>query len=511
MLSAIICYAGAVIFVLLSIGCLIFQVNISMDAREQVRFQFSSILFFLILTAALFMIAKLAARVAEISSGRLFLLFSVLYIIAGIYLIAGVDASPRGDPAMVLKYAFAFNEGDYSGLTTGKYLNFFPYQLGYLTYERLLIRICSSTRFLFSVNLGLVILINYANYRITDLLTEGNKAVDNFSIILSFLFLPQFFYILWLYGQIPGLCFTELSVLFLFREIKGKGRWNWIFTGIFLALACLVKPNYVIAAIAMSIVCLLEAVLHHKWKLLLLIGFIIAAVYCSDQMLDSYYRSVSKVDFGEGSPMSLNITMGMQDTGNGRLGGWYNGYVFDTYENNHYDSEKSAQTGRQDLAKRLNYMEQHPLYTLGFFTKKVLSTWCEPTFQSIWSGPMEDCGQYTHTFILQSIYTAGVAAELLKLFMHAETWIIYILLPLFMLLRRKNAKQPLTPMELYPVIYFVGGFMYHLISETKSQYVYMYVYSLIPLAATAIPMINSRMPRIRMKMRKKLRICRNSQ
>ena len=41
-------------------------------------------------------------------------------------------------------------------------------------------------------------------------------------------------------------------------------------------------------------------------------------------------------------------------------------------------------------------------------------------------------------------------------------------------------------MQLYPVIFFLGGFFFHLIWETKSQYVYIYIFLLMPIAADGI-------------------------
>ena len=46
---------------------------------------------------------------------------------------------------------------------------------------------------------------------------------------------------------------------------------------------------------------------------------------------------------------------------------------------------------------------------------------------------------------------------------------------------------------LIPIIYLSGGFIFHLIWETKSQYVYPYVYLIIPLAAVGISYVAERL------------------
>ena len=52
-----------------------------------------------------------------------------------------------------------------------------------------------------------------------------------------------------------------------------------------------------------------------------------------------------------------------------------------------------------------------------------------------------------------------------------------------------------APEVLYPLLYLTGGFLFHLISETSSQYVYMYVYTLIPLSAAGIAQLAVRTAR----------------
>lgn len=44
----------------------------------------------------------------------------------------------------------------------------------------------------------------------------------------------------------------------------------------------------------------------------------------------------------------------------------------------------------------------------------------------------------------------------------------------------------MTVFLLIPLIYLTGGFIFHLIWETKSQYVYPYVYLLLPLSALGL-------------------------
>jgi hypothetical protein len=490
-LNNIITVISMAVLGVLAICSLLWQAGVYMNSAEQVHFDRSGILFYVVLAAMSWLLIRAGKYAVKCRLVYLYAIFSVIYILAAVYLLVNMDVIPRGDPAMVLKYADAFNQGDYSGLLPGKYLDIYPYQLGLLTYERLLRLISKDYHFLAAVNLFLVLLINAFCWKITDLVSEHDPKACFYSILLSFLFLPQFFYILWMYGQIPGLCCISAAILFLVRWIKGIGKRNWLYCAVFLALAVLIKPNFMIAAAAVCILLFLCAIRRKQWRPVLIMAFIIFLVCSSQKLLEFSYRQVSGIDFGEGTPTVLVLAEGLQDTGP-RLGGWYNGFEFDTYYKADYDTTKAAEIGKAALYERMTYLMSHPKYAMTFLTKKIVSTWCDPTFDSIWSGALEDCGQYSHTFLLQSIYTAGIAYEVLKLFMHTVTLLQYVLSFLFLYSGFKNRSTKTDPWNLFPALYLTGGFLFHLISETKSQYVYMYVFCLIPAASVMLAELHTK-------------------
>ena len=50
-------------------------------------------------------------------------------------------------------------------------------------------------------------------------------------------------------------------------------------------------------------------------------------------------------------------------------------------------------------------------------------------------------------------------------------------------------KERMLVVYYFPIVYLCGGLLFHLIWETKSQYVWTYVYNLIPLAMCGWVMI----------------------
>ena len=131
------------------------------------------------------------------------------------------------------------------------------------------------------------------------------------------------------------------------------------------------------------------------------------------------------------------------------------------------------------ISDNLQKIAARPFDAASFFAKKTVTTWCEPTLQSVWSGPLEDCGQQTHTSLLASIYNGKKANKALTILSKTFILMLFLLSTVFLVKHRhKNGWQLVF-------IFLIGGILFHLLWETKSQYVYQYVIMLIPFASYA--------------------------
>ena len=498
--------------------CLVFQVYITLNFDERPIYYRNGPLFFLALVVAAAAVFAAGRLLRRLNPQRLFAALAILFAAAGLYLVLHVDASVRGDAGMIFKYVVPFSEGDYTGLTEGRYLRWYPYQLGMLTWEMLLGKISLNPRFFFCVNLLLAEGSNFLQWKLTEHLFPGNRAAANYAILLSFLFAPQFFFILFLYGQIPGLFFLEAGALCaLFaagdpaereteqnsavsrRARAAAGILSCVLTGI----SVLLKPNYMIGTIALAIVCFLRYLRGgqqakrraglHCAALFLCAGLLIVPPVMQ-QGLYTYYRSESGIDFGSGAPMSTVIAMGLMESEGTREDGWYNGFEYDTFEAAGFDEAAADAVGRAKIRELLSEMAKDPVRAAGFFGRKIVSTWCDPLCGSVWAGPLPAADQQTYSAVLQNIYRGGRVYELLENWMNIEILVILAgaLLTALSGLFPNGKREEADPLLLYPALYFLGGFLFHLASETKSQYIYMYLFSLIPLCAGTLGSISGR-------------------
>ena len=63
--------------------------------------------------------------------------------------------------------------------------------------------------------------------------------------------------------------------------------------------------------------------------------------------------------------------------------------------------------------------------------------------------------------------------------MNALNILLYGFAAAFAFVAKPHTKDPAYR---YPYLCFLGAFLFHLVAETKSQYVYMYLFQMIPFA-----------------------------
>lgn len=437
----------------------------------------------------LFFILLLCIRplLEKIKTPYLFAGLTLLYLAAALFLITSYDGIIRADAKHVFNAALAFNQGDYSSLTTvGSYMYRNPHQLGLMTLERLYTAISPSTQFAFVMNIIWSLLSNFLIYRITALL-KRNEIIQKYTILLTFLFLPQLFFVLFIYGTIPGLFFCLLS-LYAFIKLEQNGNLLYLLLGsASISVACLLRNNYIIFAIMLLGIHLLSIFYKWSWKKPLAILLILAGIIFSNKALNQYYENLIGHEIGVGTPKIAYVTMGLRDDPNRQtLGGWYDAYNTKILKRNQYDEKKATAMATQDLKDILLNFSKHPGYALKFFYEKVKSTWTEPTFQSIWTGPQIERQQYMKPAVLRSIYEERSGYRLINFLLLVLLAAIYLLSCLFILHKFFLSDEKLMPFDLYSFIFLLGGGLFHFFWETKSQYVYIYVLLLLPTVAESL-------------------------
>lgn len=477
-LCGALCVLGTAVLGLLGVLNVVFTSDL--DLHEKSTTQAISpfdILSAVLLCAVLFLLLRFGDRIDE---GRLFCVLAGITLIGGLFLLFSADGSLRADAYYVHEATQQILRGDLSSFSPGGYLFRYPHQLGLVLYELPLTLIAPDAHILFFANLSCVIATDLFVLRITQRLWENDRAVARTAVFLSFAFLPQLFFILFAYGLIPG--FTAMCAgLYLLLCFDQGGRWPYLIGGaLLLAAAVLIKKNFAIGAAA-AVIFLLLRLLRQPDKRRAAACLLVPAV-CLLLRPAAYavFTAATGTETGDGMPSILWVAMGT-DPDNRYFGpGWYDGYTEQVYADSGYDTPRAAETGREKLRESLARFRTDPALAADFFGQKLISTWCEPTFQSIWSGPLSWCGQSTHNALARSIYDQGTAYRVLS---HGMKGMLLVLL--LSALGGVIAERRRPERFAVPCLYLIGGVLFHLAWETKSQYVYPYIFLLIPPAASA--------------------------
>ena len=465
--------------------------EVSYNASEKVTIlthTLPSLVMLLLAAAVTVLLGLLAPLTDRLREHWVFLFFSAAYVLMAIYLLLNVDLGIRADAWLTFDSALDIKNGDFATLEPGGYIHRYPNQIGLMFYDSILLRFAENTAVFFLANLAFVLGINLLMRAIAATLFSSHR-VNLIAILLSFLFFPQFFFILFAYGLIPGFFFMMLAFYHAVRFSKRHKIRNAVGAVLGAAAAATLKQNFLIGAIAIGIFLLLEFLREKGLRRLypLIATVCIAAVLLlPTKLITAGYEAKTGASLDEGTPALAWVVMGT-DIDNSYLGpGWYSGYNYSIYTQAGYRTEEAAELAREGLERNVEKIRKDPQRAAEFFLAKTVSQWCEPMFQSVWSGPLADCYQEAHTPLLQSLYTGGEVED------HFETFAKAILLTVLaastvgLIAARRHRGW-----ELF-VMFLIGGLLFHTVWEGKSQYIYPYIFVLIPLAAYGIAVSGGR-------------------
>ncbi len=429
----------------------------------------------------LYSILAIVIRIAlseRVKIWHIILVFSVLYTAFGIYMITLAPSGLRADVWEIFNIAKQFTDTGSIVIPRGSYLYIYPHQLGLLTLFRLLGSLANA-KGLFAANLLCVLLIQVLQIQISTLLFQ-NEQSSKLTAILSYFFLPVLFFILFAYNVLFSLFFALLGTYFLLRFTEKNRHFSAVLSVVFFAISVLLRSNILILLIALCIMLALKALQDKKAIYALMAILIMSFSIVSGQMLRQYYENKAKQDL-PGMPSIAWVNLGIHYGNNGEPG-MYSKRSWNLYETVDFDPEKLNMLVREEISTRLTAFTSKPEEAFTFFLTKIRSTWTDPLFQSIWSGPLSNefaSQKIEKPSLLASIYDDSTLYKLIALAMRALLLSIYVLSALGLWKLLKN--NQLLP-SLYIPLYFLGGFLFHLLWETKSQYVVSHVFMLIPIA-----------------------------
>lgn len=409
-----------------------------------------------------------------------------------------VQAPVKSDQNQVLICAKEFAKNRFWPLEGKGYYYMHPLQLGCVLGMELIIRIIHTSSWIAMqrVNIIFLMAIVYVLMKITKKVYKSDSTNKILNLLLiSCLVIPLFSVVV--YGNIYGLLFALLAVFFLMKYYENRKIRYILLIPFSLSISIILKSNYEIVMIAIIISLILDLINKFNWKTIITIPLILVMFSVSYPLVYKFVEYRSGIEINDGIPMIAYVAMSIQAPVETRNSGWYHDgkNVEMLYPENNFDSKETSQASKEIIKQRLKEFRSSPKTMRDFYVDKIASTWIEPAFQTLWwAEPAEEFNNLEKTKpeyieylsnngVLLDIFHGERQMKLLKYLDVVEITVFAMsLLSVLVSIKNKN----LDYKNITLLLIFVGGFLFHIIWETKCIYVIPYYIMLIPSAADGI-------------------------
>ncbi|MBR4430014.1 MAG: hypothetical protein IKS75_01820 [Clostridiales bacterium] len=420
-------------------------------------------------------------------------IFKVLIFIECLVFVAGVNCMRQNvDQLSVQQAAYSYSWGETETFVPPGYMSIYPNNLG-----------MSVALYLMSLVAGhynnLFIMLIYAvlvPFIYSDLAYIGGrfgltKKSQIMVMTAGLLFLPLQAKTLIIYGDVPGLFFAVKAMRYASDIAYKKPTIRKALAVIaFPAIACVLKNNFIIFAIAITIYLAAELLKQKRTGELYIPLAVIVFSVLLNVMITWIVGAIIGQTLSSGASKWSWIAMGMQEEA-----GMYNGYNAYTYYLSGFDATAQAEAAKSSIAGSLKGFAAEPNYAIGFYTRKVLIQWSDPThcafeFQSRNVYLADDVSPLM--WFLASPAVIGVASSFLKIFqllMFAGSSVTAV----------KAGRGKTGSPALLLLMTFIGGYVFHLIWEAAPFYTLAYMVMLIPTGVAGLISIMKKISRVKFK------------
>lgn len=478
---------GLFIFLVLT-GCSFFRTK-TLLTGELLENNKDPLWLWLLLIAAVFLLAAAVIRWEKYFSKKALhivaLLFAGAGAIFGIVLCGNMRSYSVADQWYVYDAAIRLYNGNFNVLDYWGYYLSCPYQLSLAQLYELVFRLTGNDSYetlqtFQSICGGITF---YMGFHIVRTLTE-RRAAEGLYLVLGICFLPLYIYCLYIYGESLGLC-CAMTTIWCFLKINEAHKSvsaiaGWGALGaVAMALLYQVRAALIIVLIALLLIQIMAALGRKKLLPLLTLLLMFAAAFGLCSITDTLLERRTGVSMKEKIPYCLYIAMGLQDNADIAKGpGSFNGYNWNVYAMTGRDAQASAEIGNDMIRSRLTELIGNPKEGAKFFGRKIINQWNEPTYGCfVMTGIYEDGAEW-----VKSLYRGKGNVFWLR-FLNGYQAVVYLAVFLGFLRLALKARAP----EEYLIgVVLIGEFLFSLIWEAKSRYVYPYAVIMIPFAACSL-------------------------
>lgn len=406
---------------------------------------------------------------------------SVLAVGFGIYWVTTSKTYPQADQGYILQCARNICDGDFTRFQAGEYLAIYPYQLGMVSVLLPFVKLFGENDYLaFQYFTALMLPVVFVSgTKIVRFISNDNARAEFLYIFCAATCFPLYAYTPFVYGDLCSLEIGMLAVWAFLSCLEKFKIYKLIALGLLTGIAVQMRENTLILVIALEIVLLIRLISasRNRWKTAAMGIAVIAGIMFFQSCINLAYYEVKDRE-ADKLPVSTTIVMGLNDD-YGRPG-WHNWYIYNLFFENDMDSERAKQQAWRDFQVYIALYKNNPAYMVDFFARKMNAQWNAPMYQCIVmnNNLIGEQGRLAH-----SMYSHGRTGRLVERYMKIYQLVLYSSILSLLIAKRKSWNS----IEKYTLLIAVfGGFLFSLMWEAKTRYVFPYLIMQLPYMAMGV-------------------------
>lgn len=391
-----------------------------------------------------------------------------------VYWVLASGTGPQADQSTVIAYARAFSKGDFSGLQEASYMTRYLHQLGLATFHRILFYFFGDGNYIafqFFSAFTVPVLV-FSGCQIARKLSGNNGKVELYYLVLAATCFPMYAYTAFIYGDLSSTALIVLATWILLSCLEKFSVLKFVCLAALVGFAVQLRRNVMVVLIAFGIVVLVKLLQKWDWRVFLTGCGIFLGIFLSQTVVESIYSDVQNPEAQE-IPSILYIAMGLHDTYGHP--GWNDFSEYNTFALLGDNVEAASEAAKTDIQESIDRFLDDPAYTLYFYHYKINTQWQSPMYQSI---AMNSSVVREQSPLVQMIYERKLPGQLIKLYMKAFQFFLYGCI--FLWLIRGSIKKEFHIENYVLMIAVFGGFLFSVIWEAKTRYVFPYMLLMLP-------------------------------
>jgi len=417
----------------------------------------------------------LAKIINEINLSKLAMAISFIASILALIWVLICGAGPVADQRMICIAASEFNQGDYSLLGKGEYMSIYPQNLGLVSLMRVLFILFGDGNYVaFQICSAIsVFFIVYGIYLFSSLVSS-NRVIQLMSMIMAFLCIPMYLYAPFVYGELLSTAFAFWGLIYFEKISQHFNIINIVGLLLTFFFAITFRKNTLIFVVAIFCVCITKIVLRQNWGRYLCVIILLLLAMKLNSVGTNLLYGAHMEENSKGMPAILWIQMGLNSTESKFGYGWDDRSALTIFENNDYDPEASKEEAIGIINSFWEDNGASPDKLIAFYGTKIATQWMNPMYQGF---VMNNNIEREQKWFANTLYSSEVIWKIFNKYMNIYQIIVYLgtVFSGIYFIRTKIGMEKLVGM-----IVVFGGFIFSIIWEAKTRYVFPYVLVLIP-------------------------------